>query len=237
MKKHFYILAIILFSLTTKAQIITTVAGGIGDNNPATQSALTGLASITLDSIGNIYFVDQINHRVRKINASNGIITTVAGIGIQGFAGDGVLGIWYAKAPGLERAMDALRHGVYGGTGGNNSVILFVGDDPASNSSSIPTSSSNLLADMNIPVIYPGNVDEIIPLSLHAINISRLSGLWTALKITTSVADSFTSLSLNSSQVPLVNLTQYPDHSPLTTALDTTFLGNTNTTERTILQL
>ncbi len=89
MKKHFYFLAIILFSLNTKAQIITTIAGGIGDNNPATQSALTGLASIALDSIGNIYFVDQINHRVRKINASNGIITTVAGSGIQGFAGDG----------------------------------------------------------------------------------------------------------------------------------------------------
>ena len=185
------------------------------------------------------YFKDNsivFNPGLNEEIAASSVMGSQFATSYEGFAGDGVLGIWYAKAPGLERAMDALRHGVYGGTGGNNSVILFVGDDPASNSSSIPTSSSNLLADMNIPVIYPGNVDEIIPLSLHAINISRLSGLWTALKITTSVADSFTSLSLNSSQVPLVNLTQYPDHSPLTTALDTTFLGNTNTTERTILQ-
>ena len=154
----------------------------------------------------------------------------------DGFSGDGVLGLWYGKAPGLERAMDAIRHGVYGGTGGSNAVLLFVGDDPASNSSSIPTSSSNLLADMNIPVIFPGHVSEILPLSLHAINISRVSGLWAAMKINTSVADSFSSVTLDSNVVPPLDLTLYPNHDKEITKMDRTFLGKTNATEKTILE-
>lgn len=154
----------------------------------------------------------------------------------DGFSGDGVLGIWYGKAPGLERSMDAIRHGVYGGTGGGNAVLLFVGDDPASNSSSIPTSSSNLLADMNIPVIFPGHVSEILPLSLHAINIGRVSGLWTAIKINTNVADSFSSVTLDSNAVAPLDLTLYPNHDKSVTNIDTTFLGKTNATEKIILE-
>ena len=152
----------------------------------------------------------------------------------DGFSGDGVLGIWYGKAPGLERAMDALRHGVYGGTGGKNAVLLCVGDDPSSNSSSIPTSSSHLLADLNVPTLFPGNVNEILPLALHAVNISRLSGLWTALKINTSVADSFGTVTIDSTKVLPLDTSNYPGHTSLIKALDTTFLGNTNRTEKRI---
>ena len=43
---------------------------------------------IQFDARGNLYIADMLNHRVRRV-APNGIITTVAGNGGQGFAGDG----------------------------------------------------------------------------------------------------------------------------------------------------
>jgi Gluconolactonase len=73
--------------------IITTVAGGgaylhIGDNGPATSAYLSDPTGITVDSSGNIYFADQGNERIRKVDTS-GIITTVAGNGGYGYSGDG----------------------------------------------------------------------------------------------------------------------------------------------------
>ncbi|MPR35737.1 hypothetical protein GBK04_20875 [Cytophagaceae bacterium SJW1-29] len=73
--------------------IITTVAGsGIsgsgGDGGPATGARLNSPFGIDVDVLGNIYIVDQLNHRVRKVNTS-GIISTVAGNGTAGSGGDG----------------------------------------------------------------------------------------------------------------------------------------------------
>jgi trimeric autotransporter adhesin len=70
--------------------VITTVAGnGIegygGDNGPATSAKLNG-PGVTVDSAGNLYIPDWNNHRVRKV--SSGVITTVAGNGLQGYGGD-----------------------------------------------------------------------------------------------------------------------------------------------------
>jgi hypothetical protein len=44
---------------------------------------------MALDSSGNIFIADSWNHRIRRVEASSGIITTVAGNGTQGFSGDG----------------------------------------------------------------------------------------------------------------------------------------------------
>src|SRR5580692_1719337 len=72
--------------------VITTVAGNgtvgfSGDNGPATNaqlnSAFTSL-SVGVDSAGNLYIADSGNSRVRKV--SNGVITTVAGDGTNGFS-------------------------------------------------------------------------------------------------------------------------------------------------------
>ena len=73
--------------------IITTVAGiGTpgpgGDGGPATQAGLAGPIGITFDNANNLYIADTLNHRVRKITASNQTISTIAGT-TQGFAGDG----------------------------------------------------------------------------------------------------------------------------------------------------
>ncbi len=66
--------------------IITTLAGtGVndlsGDGGPSEGAGISDPLGITLDDQGNIYFADSYNQRVRRIDATTGIITTVAGIG------------------------------------------------------------------------------------------------------------------------------------------------------------
>ena len=71
--------------------VITTVAGNgtpgfSGDNGPATSAQLNGAVDIAVDSTGNLYIADSGNSRIRKV--SNGVISTVAGNGTNGFSGD-----------------------------------------------------------------------------------------------------------------------------------------------------
>ena len=76
------------------AGIITTVAGNgeqgySGDGGLATAAKLFFPYGVTVDGSGNLYIVDTGNNRIRKVTASTGIITTVAGSGARGFGGDG----------------------------------------------------------------------------------------------------------------------------------------------------
>lgn len=66
----------------------TGVAGLSGDGGAATSAKLNAPQGVAIDVSGNIYFADQANHRIRKVTAATGIITTVAGTSM-GFSGDG----------------------------------------------------------------------------------------------------------------------------------------------------
>ncbi len=73
---------------------ITTVAGNSaflfsGDGGPATSASLFLPFGITLDGADNIYIADTYNERVRRVDHASGIIETIAGDGVAGFAGDG----------------------------------------------------------------------------------------------------------------------------------------------------
>jgi uncharacterized protein (TIGR03437 family) len=73
--------------------IITTIAGinGAGyqgDNGPAIFARLNRPTGIAVDSSGNVFIADTVNHRIRKIDAS-GTIVSIAGTGAAGFSGDG----------------------------------------------------------------------------------------------------------------------------------------------------
>jgi indolepyruvate ferredoxin oxidoreductase len=102
---------------------------------------------------------------------------------------DGVLGIWYGKAPGLDRAADSLRHGNFVGVSRTGGALAIVGDDPSCKSSTIPSASEALLQSLHMPVFFPGNVQEVLDYGLHGLACSRASGLWTGFKIVTNVAD------------------------------------------------
>ena len=72
---------------------ITTIAGtgnrgSTGDGGPATLAQLGSPFGMAVDTLGNIYIADHDNRVIRKVDP-NGIITTVAGTGGAGFAGDG----------------------------------------------------------------------------------------------------------------------------------------------------
>jgi predicted Zn-dependent peptidase/DNA-binding beta-propeller fold protein YncE len=77
-----------------KTGIIRTIAGTgeanfTGDGGPADRAGLARPENAALGPRGEIYVVDEYNHRIRRIDPRTGIITTVAGNGRKGFAGDG----------------------------------------------------------------------------------------------------------------------------------------------------
>ncbi len=74
--------------------VISTIAGTgttsfSGDGGAATSAAINSPHGIDVDASGNVYFNDHVNHRVRKVTVSTGIITTYAGTGSGSFSGDG----------------------------------------------------------------------------------------------------------------------------------------------------
>jgi sugar lactone lactonase YvrE len=73
--------------------IITTVAGNgeagyAGDGGPGNFASISGPWGVAVDDAGNVFVAEHDGNRVRKVDA-NGIISTVAGSGTNGFSGDG----------------------------------------------------------------------------------------------------------------------------------------------------
>src|SRR5262249_54899507 len=60
-----------------------------GDGGPADKAKLDQPFDVAFDKAGNLYFSDTFNHRIRRVDAKTGVITTVAGNGKKGFGGDG----------------------------------------------------------------------------------------------------------------------------------------------------
>jgi streptogramin lyase len=76
------------------APVITSPVGSgekgfAGDGGPAAKAQLDQPFDVAFDTAGNLYVSDTFNHRVRKVDAKTGVITTAAGNGKKGFAGDG----------------------------------------------------------------------------------------------------------------------------------------------------
>ena len=133
----------------------------------------------------HIHFVDGLNEDL----AATAVWGTqmLHTVGKQKF--DGVTGMWYGKAPGVDRSGDALKHANYTGIAPNGGVLAIAGDDPSCKSSSLTSQSEPMLFHVGIPSLFPGNVQEILDLGLHGYYLSRLSGLWVGMKIVTNVAD------------------------------------------------
>jgi indolepyruvate ferredoxin oxidoreductase len=114
---------------------------------------------------------------------------------------DGVIGIWYGKAPGLDRATDAMRHGNLGGASPSGGVLVLVGDDSVAKSSTVPSSSELAMAEIGMTVLSPSDARDVIELGLHGIALSRFCGLWTGLKLATNVVDGGAAVDLGSLRV------------------------------------
>ena len=61
----------------------------LGDGRPALSCSLNFPTDAALNANGNLYIADKNNYRVRKVDHATGIISTIAGTGVAGAAGDG----------------------------------------------------------------------------------------------------------------------------------------------------
>ena len=102
---------------------------------------------------------------------------------------DGVFSLWYGKGPGLERAMDALRHANQGGVAAKGGMVVAVGDDPTGKSSTLAYQSDQNFVSLGMPYFFPKSVHDIIPMGLEAFSLSRHSGCCVGLKIVVDTAD------------------------------------------------
>lgn len=156
---------------------------------------------------------------------------------VPGARHDGVVGVWFGKNPGLDRAMDALRHANVAGTHPSGGALALVGDDPSCKSSTLPSAGEATLASLMMPTFYPGTLQEVLDLGLHAIACSRASGLWSAMKIVTNIADAAGTVSVWPERVgPVMPVVEWegrpyrhvPDGkllAPTSTELERTLLG------------
>jgi len=109
---------------------------------------------------------------------------------------DGITGFWYGKNPGLDRAADAIRHANLVGTAALGGAVAWIGDDPGSKSSTVPSSCEPMCQSLSMPLLAPGTVAEIVSCGLHAVALSRASGLWAGLKIVADIADASATVDL-----------------------------------------
>ncbi|KQW72965.1 indolepyruvate ferredoxin oxidoreductase [Phenylobacterium sp. Root77] len=103
---------------------------------------------------------------------------------------DGVTGMWYGKAPGVDRTGDAFKHANFAGTWSKGGVLAVAGDDHTCKSSTLPSQSEFAFQDFEMPVLSPADVQEVLDYGLMGIAMSRFSGLWVGLIALADTMDS-----------------------------------------------
>ena len=109
----------------------------------------------------------------------------------------GVFGMWYGKAPGLDRSTDAIRHANAAGTSPWGGVLAVVGDDHGCKSSTLPCASEYELRDLGVPVLAPADVQDVLDFGLAGWALSRYAGCWTGLIALTDIMDSALSVDVD----------------------------------------
>ncbi len=117
---------------------------------------------------------------------------------------DGVFGIWYGKGPGVDRSCDVFKHANMAGTSRHGGVIAVAGDDHVSKSSTAAHQSDHIFKACGLPVFFPSNVQDILDMGLHAIAMSRFSGVWSGMKTIQEVVESSASVSVDPDRVKIV---------------------------------
>ena len=102
---------------------------------------------------------------------------------------DGVFGLWYGKGPGVDRSGDAFRCANTIGTHRHGGVLAVSGDDHVAHSSVFPHTTEGIFESVNIPILQPADVQDIIDFGLAGIALSRFCGLWVALKTIAETAE------------------------------------------------
>ena len=117
---------------------------------------------------------------------------------------DGVFGMWYGKAPGVDRSCDAFRHANAAGTAPHGGVLLVAGDDHGCKSSTLPSQSEFTLMDLGVPVLNPANVQDVLDFGQFGWALSRYSGLWVGLIALADTMDSTATVDAGASRTIVI---------------------------------
>ncbi|MDE2275966.1 MAG: indolepyruvate ferredoxin oxidoreductase family protein, partial [Burkholderiales bacterium] len=117
---------------------------------------------------------------------------------------DGVFGIWYGKGPGVDRCSDVFKHANMAGTSRHGGVIAIAGDDHVAKSSTAAHQSDHIFKACGLPVFFPSNVQDILDMGLHALAMSRYSGVWSGMKTIQEVVESSASVVVDPDRVKIV---------------------------------
>ncbi len=109
---------------------------------------------------------------------------------------DGVFGIWYGKGPGLDRAMDVIKHANAAGTTPHGGVLAIVGDDHGAKSSTLPHQSDHNFQAAFVPFLAPASVHEFVEYGLLGIAMSRFAGTWVGFKATADTVETSATVDL-----------------------------------------
>lgn len=103
---------------------------------------------------------------------------------------DGLFGIWYGKAPGVDRTGDVFKHANAAGTSALGGVLAVVGDDHNCKSSTLPSQSEYAMQDAEIPTLNPASIQDVLDYGIHGWEMSRFSGAWVGLVALADTMDS-----------------------------------------------
>jgi indolepyruvate ferredoxin oxidoreductase len=133
----------------------------------------------------DIHFIAGLNEELAAANVWGTQMCAVLGDARV----DGAIGIWYGKAPGVDRSLDVLRHANLGGGSKYGALLALAADDAGAKSSTIPNQSELDFIACAMPVLTPATVEEFLTFGLHAIALSRFTGLWAGMKCPTDICD------------------------------------------------
>jgi indolepyruvate ferredoxin oxidoreductase len=126
---------------------------------------------------------------------------------------DGVFGIGYGKGNGVDRTGDVFRNANMIGTSPLGGVLAIGGDDHAAQSSMFPHQTDGIFQSVNMPVLQPANVSDILTLGMAGIALSRYSGCWVAMKTIAEVVESAPSFTLPDPYPAFLSPAEYvPSH-------------------------
>lgn len=123
----------------------------------------------------------------------------------EGAKYDGVFGLWYGKGPGLDRAMDAIKHANNTGASKFGGVLAVVGDDHLCKSSTLAFQSEPMFAAATMPVLNPASIQDVLDFGLLGWAMSRYSGCWVGMKTTAANMDANISADVDPNRLAIVS--------------------------------
>lgn len=122
---------------------------------------------------------------------------------------DGVFGLWYGKAPGVDRTGDVFRHANAAGSSKYGGVLAIAGDDHACKSSTLPSQSEYTFMDLEIPVLNPSGIQEILDYGLYGWAMSRYAGVWVSMIALAETMDASATVEVKPARMGLKPVTSF----------------------------